>query len=205
MDTKESFEISFKPVQSSPEIPQSPYDSREIQNPHPLSGSNSMLHVPTRDNNLDVILSMLQDMIMKFEQHMHQMGAKFQHVEKQNEILRKYNAESRKLFSERGDNHHSPIAPLSRSNPHAYNVNESNCHSNGLYGSTQRPLAVSMHDCPINEFSSNNENMLPWYPTPKSNVPVKLRDFNLSEDFLAHFEILVTLHGWDYKIPFLGQ
>lgn len=81
MDTKESFEISFKPVQSSPEIPQSPYDSREVQNPHPLSGSNSMLHVPTRDNNLDVILSMLQDMKMKFEQHMHQMGVKFQHVE----------------------------------------------------------------------------------------------------------------------------
>lgn len=44
--------------------------------------------------------------------------------------------------------------------------------------------------------------MLPSYPNPKFNVPVKLKDFDGSEDFndfLAHYEILVTLHGWDYK------
>lgn len=202
MDTEESFEISFKPLQSSPKIPQSPHDSREVQSPHSLSASNSVLHVPVRDNTVDVILLMLRDIKMKFEQDMHEMRVQFQHVEKQNEIFQKDNAELRKLYSDRGDNHHSPIATLSRPNPHTYNVNESNCPSNGLYGSIQCPSAVSMHDCPINEFSHNNGNMPPCYPTPKSNVPVKLKGFDGSEDFndfLAHFEIFVTLHGWDYR------
>lgn len=84
MDTEESFEIFFKPLQSSPEIPQSPHDSREVQSPHSLSASISVLHVPVRDNNVNVIQSMLRDMHMKFEQDMHEMGVKFQHVEKQN-------------------------------------------------------------------------------------------------------------------------
>lgn len=88
------------------------------------------------------------------------------------------------------DNHYSPIAPLSRPNPHTHNVNGSNCPSNGLYRSIQCPPAKSVHDCPINEFSPSN--MLP--SSPNSNVPVK--DFN---EFFSHFEIVVTLHAWDIK------
>lgn len=145
---------------------------------------------------------MLQDMnINKFKQDMHKVRVKFQHAEKQNEILQKDNAELGKLSSERGENHHSPIAHLSRTNPHTYNVNESNCPSNGFYGSTQCPSAISVQNCPINVFSPDNDNILPNYPNPKFDVPVKLKDFNGSEDFndfLAHFEFLVTLHGWDY-------
>lgn len=87
MDTEESFEISFKPLQSSPKIPQSPHDRREVQSPHSLSASNSVLHVPVRDNTVDVILLMLRDIKMKFEQDMHEMRVQFQQVEKQNEIF----------------------------------------------------------------------------------------------------------------------
>lgn len=83
MDTEESSEIFFKPLQSSPEIPLSPHDSREVQSPHSLSTSNLVLHVPVRDKNVDVIQSMLRDMNIKFDQDMHEMGVKFQHVEKQ--------------------------------------------------------------------------------------------------------------------------
>lgn len=94
--------------------------------------------------------------------------------------------------SKGGDNHYRPIAPLSWPNPHTYNVNGSNCPSNGLYRSVQCPPAISVHDCPINEFSPSN--MLP--SSPNSNVTVKSEDFN---EFFSHFEIVVTLHGWDFK------
>lgn len=45
---------------------------------------------------------LLQDMKMQFEHDMHEARVKFQHVEKQNEILQKDNAVFRKLFIERG-------------------------------------------------------------------------------------------------------
>lgn len=46
MDNEESFEISFKPLQSSPEIPQSQHNSREVHSPHSWSASNSRLYAP---------------------------------------------------------------------------------------------------------------------------------------------------------------
>lgn len=55
--------------------------------------------------------------------------------------------------------------------------------------------------CTMYQQETDNEKILPNYPNPKFDVPVKLKDFDGSEDFndfLAHFEFLVTLHGWDY-------
>lgn len=53
---------------------------------------------------------------------MHGVRVKFQHAEKQNEILQKDNAELVKLSSERGENYHSPNAHLCRTNPHTYKM-----------------------------------------------------------------------------------
>lgn len=56
------------------------------------------------------------------KQDMHGVRVKFQHAEKQNEILQKDNAELVKLSSERGENYHSPNAHLCRTNPHTYKM-----------------------------------------------------------------------------------
>lgn len=59
----------------------------------------------------------------------------------------------------------------------------------GLYNALQQYQCMTAQ---INEFSPSN--MLP--SSPNSNVTVKSEDFN---EFFSHFEIVVTLHGWDFK------
>lgn len=59
----------------------------------------------------------------------------------------------------------------------------------GLYNALQQYQCMTAQ---INEFSPSN--MLP--SSPNSNVTVKSEDFN---EFFSHFEIAVTLHGWDFK------
>lgn len=59
----------------------------------------------------------------------------------------------------------------------------------GLYNALQQYQCMTAQ---INEFSPSN--ILP--SSPNSNVTVKSEDFN---EFFSHFEIAVTLHGWDFK------
>lgn len=59
----------------------------------------------------------------------------------------------------------------------------------GLYNALQQYQCMTAQ---INEFSPSN--MPP--SSPNSNVTVKSEDFN---EFFSHFEIVVTLHGWDFE------
>jgi hypothetical protein len=103
---------------------------------------------------------------------------------------------------DRGDNHHEHPIPLSRSN-----------HPTGTfkgypYPSKYQPdplLAYRQRECSPYPHSfpeiNRNENRVPTPHITRPNVTIKPQTFDGTEDFndfLAHFEILVTLHGWDY-------
>jgi hypothetical protein len=196
MNSEESFEVTFKSRPSSPHDLESDRVTTPISNNHsPTMASDSTQ--PGNESQFDTLLSLVQNVnqqLMGMRQEYHELRDHVDNLHKkiENPVL------------DRGDNHHNPCTPISTPN-YQTNRNVSNGPFNDLYGAGEGPQVIRTHDQPARFFHpfKGNENC---FPPPaqsmhKSQMPVKLKDFDGTEDFndfLAHFEILVTLHGWDY-------
>lgn len=203
MESDESFEITFKSHPSSPNISGNPSVSSESPNHSSLPMASNPTP-PVINDQFDIILSMLHDMKSKFDQDNSELKIKIQNMEKQNETLQKEFVEVKSLFHGKESNHHNLSNPICTPNTQT-NRNGSNGPFNVPYGAGEGPQMMMTHDQPLEFFHplNGNENCFPPAQSiHKSHMPVKLKDFDGTEDFndfLAHFEILVTLHGWDYK------
>ena len=185
METDESFEVTFKSRPSSP----STYGHPSVSSESPSHSSLPLASNPTppvTDNQFDMILSMLHDMKSKFDQDSSELKFKMQNMEKQNETLQNEFVEVKGLFQGKESNHHNPSTPMCTPNNQT-NRNVSNGPFNDLFGAGEGPQVIRTHNQPARFFHPFNGNEHYFPPTAqsmhKSQMPVKLKDFDGTEDF----------------------
>lgn len=192
MDTEESFEVTFKSRPSSPHNMENNRDATPVSNHSSSPTMASDTTQSTNENQFDTLMSIMQNVnqqLLGMRQEYHELRGHVDNLHRkiENPML------------DRGDNHHECPLPWSEPNhpnSHFY-MGPNQYQTNPLY--RQGEHSSSPYSFPeINR----NDNRIPTTPITRPHVAIKPQTFDGSEDFneyLAQFEILVDLHGWDYK------
>lgn len=193
MESEESFVVTLKSRPSSPNIVESNREVTPTVDPH-SSPKASEFAQPVNENQMDTLLSLMQNVNQQLLGIRQEYQGLKSHVDQLDHKIQNPN-------SSMGTNHHSPnahffrpIHPVNYESTFPVEPNPYECGDN----SQQRFMGTPY---PFPEMN-RNENRMPSPNIPKSHVSIKPQTYDGSEDFdeyLAQFEILVDLHGWDYK------